>query len=220
MIFPFQDLTKFITYAVTLREINSTSTLRSCVKTLISESSGYRSGDLSNVIPGRSSCKWGVIVQNVISYNVPLFEHSVIYTNKKFVSDVHNNALNQCTTVCLIPKWMKKRMKTSCKVKDKFSMDHPPPRLEIFEFVWEFAKNFATHVAKWHQPQMQKSVVRHRPGPEWGTWGNPQELNWFLPLIKPLRRTRTLRDPVQTQVWSEQVWLDTTFISQGSRSWG
>ncbi len=34
----------------------------------------------------------------------------------------------------------------------------------------------------------------------------PQELNWFLPLIKPLRRTRTLRDPAQTQVWSEQVW--------------
>jgi hypothetical protein len=50
--------------------------------------------------------------------------------------------------------------------------------------------------------------------------GNPEELNWFLPLIKPLRRTRSLWDLVQTQVWSEQVWLDTTFISQGSRSWG
>ncbi len=62
--------------------------------------------------------------------------------------------------------------------------------------------------------------VWHRPGPEWGTWGNPQELNWFLPLIKPLRRTRSLPDLAQTQVWSEQVWLDTTFISQGSRSWG
>ncbi len=37
---------------------------------------------------------------------------------------------------------------------------------------------------------------------------------------KPLRRMRTLRDPAQTQVWSEQVWLDTTFISQGSQSWG
>ncbi len=64
------------------------------------------------------------------------------------------------------------------------------------------------------------TCVRHRPGPEWGTWGNPQELNWFLLWIKPLRRTRSLRDPEQTQVWSEQVWLDTTFISQGSRSWG
>ncbi len=63
-------------------------------------------------------------------------------------------------------------------------------------------------------------TVRHRPGPEWGTWGNPQELNWFLPLIKTLRRMRTLCDPAQTQVWSEQVWLDTTFISQGSQSWG
>ncbi len=37
---------------------------------------------------------------------------------------------------------------------------------------------------------------------------------------KPLRRTHTLRDPAQTQVWSKQVWLDTTFISQGLRSWG
>ncbi len=65
-----------------------------------------------------------------------------------------------------------------------------------------------------------KGNVRHRPGPEWGTWGDPQELNWFLPLIKPLRRTRSLRDPAQTQVWSEQVWLDTTFILQDSRLWG
>ncbi len=70
------------------------------------------------------------------------------------------------------------------------------------------------------QSQKRINLVRHRPGPEWGTWGNPQELNWFLPLIKPLRRTRSLRDPAQTQVWSEQVWLDTTFISQGFRSWG
>ncbi len=37
---------------------------------------------------------------------------------------------------------------------------------------------------------------------------------------KPLRCTRSLRDPAQTQVWSQQVWLNTTFISQGSRSWG
>ncbi len=36
---------------------------------------------------------------------------------------------------------------------------------------------------------------------------------------KPLRRMRLLRDPAQTQVWSEQVWLNTTFISQGSWSW-
>ena len=74
-------------------------------------------------------------------------------------------------------------------------------------------QNLLVHVEK-------KATVRHRPGPEWGAWRNPQELNWFLPLIKPLRRTRSLRDPAQTQVWSEQVWLDTTFISQGSRSWG
>jgi hypothetical protein len=36
---------------------------------------------------------------------------------------------------------------------------------------------------------------------------------------KPLRRTRFLRHPAQTQVWSEQVGLNTTFISQGSRLW-
>ncbi len=36
---------------------------------------------------------------------------------------------------------------------------------------------------------------------------------------KPLRRKRLLRDPAQTQVWSEQVWLNTTFILQGSLSW-
>jgi hypothetical protein len=69
-------------------------------------------------------------------------------------------------------------------------------------------------------PFFNESPVWHRPGLEWGTWGDPQELKWFLPLIKPLRRTRTLRDLAQTQVWSKQVWLDTTFISQGSRSWG
>jgi hypothetical protein len=62
--------------------------------------------------------------------------------------------------------------------------------------------------------------VRLRPGLEWGAWGNPRELNWFLRLIKPLRCTRSLRDPAQTQEGSEQVWLDTTFISQGSWSWG
>ena len=46
-------------------------------------------------------------------------------------------------------------------------------------------------------------LVRHRLGPEWDAWRNPQQWNWFLPLIKPLRRTRTLCDPAQTQVWSE-----------------
>ncbi len=36
---------------------------------------------------------------------------------------------------------------------------------------------------------------------------------------KPLMLARLLRDPAQTQIWSEQVWLNTTFISQDSRSW-
>ncbi len=129
------------------------------MKTLFSESSDYSSGELSTVPTGRSSCKWGVIVQNVISNDEPLFEHSVIYTNKKFVSDIHNNALNQCTTVCLVPKWIKKEWKPAVRSKTSFLwIFYPPPRLEIFEFVWKFAKNFATHVAKWHQQQMQKSV--------------------------------------------------------------
>jgi hypothetical protein len=38
---------------------------------------------------------------------------------------------------------------------------------------------------------------------------------------KPLdvRASYVTRDPVQMQVWSEQVWLNTTFILQGSRLW-
>jgi hypothetical protein len=78
----------------------------------------------------------------------------------------------------------------------------------------------ATHLSCLIETNWPLGVVRHRPGPEWGTWGDPQELNWFLPFIKPLSRTRTLRDPSQTQVYSKQVWLDTTFILQGSQSWG
>ncbi len=57
-------------------------------------------------------------------------------------------------------------------------------------------------------------TVRHRPGLEWGTWGNPQELNWFLPLIKPYATRRKRRYE------ANQVWLNTTFVSQGSQSWG
>ncbi len=57
-----------------------------------------------------------------------------------------------------------------------------------------------------------KSAVQHRPGPEKGYLGNPQQ--WSNSLSrKPLRRTRLLRNPAQTQVWGEQVWLNTTFIS-------
>ena len=37
---------------------------------------------------------------------------------------------------------------------------------------------------------------------------------------KPLRHTRTLRDRRKCRYEANQVWLDTTFISQGSRSWG
>ncbi len=68
--------------------------------------------------------------------------------------------------------------------------------------------------------EMVYPFVRHRPGPEWGAWGNPQELNWFLLLIKPLRRTCTLCDPGERRYEANQVWLNTTFISQGSQSQG
>jgi hypothetical protein len=47
----------------------------------------------------------------------------------------------------------------------------------------------------------------------------PPAVNRFPAVESHLGRTRLLRDPTQTQVWSEQVWLNTTFISQGSRSW-
>ncbi len=50
------------------------------------------------------------------------------------------------------------------------------------------------------------------------TWETPS--SEAIPFCrKPLTRTGLLRNPAQTQVWSEQVWLNTTFISQGSRSW-
>ncbi len=62
--------------------------------------------------------------------------------------------------------------------------------------------------------------------PVFGTDPDQNRVTWETPSSepipnrrKPLRRTRTLSDPAQTQVWSEQVWLNTTFISQGSRSW-
>ncbi len=51
-----------------------------------------------------------------------------------------------------------------------------------------------------------------------GLLGKPPAVKQFPP-SKATRRTRLLRDPAQTQVWSEQMWLNTTFISQGSRSW-
>ncbi len=51
-----------------------------------------------------------------------------------------------------------------------------------------------------------------------GLLGKPTGWSNSLP-SKATRRTRLLRDPAQTQVWSEQVWLDTTFISQVSWSW-
>ncbi len=50
-----------------------------------------------------------------------------------------------------------------------------------------------------------------------GLLGKPPAVKQFPP-SKATRRMRLLRDPAQTQVWSKQVWLNTTFISQGSRS--
>ncbi len=62
-------------------------------------------------------------------------------------------------------------------------------------------------------------VVRHRPGARNRvTWETPS--SEAIPFRrKPLRSTRLLRDLAQMQEWSEQVWLNTTFISQGSQSW-
>jgi hypothetical protein len=51
-----------------------------------------------------------------------------------------------------------------------------------------------------------------------GLLGKPPAVKQFPP-SKATRRTRLLRDPAQTQVWSKQLWLNTTFILQGSRSW-
>ncbi len=46
--------------------------------------------------------------------------------------------------------------------------------------------------------------VQHRLRPEWDAWGNLQKWHRFPSvMIGPLRRTRTLCDQTQTQVWSE-----------------
>ncbi len=61
-------------------------------------------------------------------------------------------------------------------------------------------------------------IVRHRPGPEKGYLGNPQQWrNSFRQ--KPIGVRASYVTHGQMQVWSEQVWLNTTFISRGSRSW-
>jgi hypothetical protein len=51
-----------------------------------------------------------------------------------------------------------------------------------------------------------------------GLLGKPPAVKQFPP-SKATRCMRLLPDPEQTQVWSEQVWLNTTFISQGSLLW-
>ncbi len=57
------------------------------------------------------------------------------------------------------------------------------------------------------------------PDWNWALEETPRSWTDSLP-SKANRRTPSLRNPAQTQVWSEQVWLNATFISQGSRSWG
>ncbi len=66
-------------------------------------------------------------------------------------------------------------------------------------------------------PEMQSTILLFGTDPDRNrvTWETPS--SEAIPFRqKPLRRTR---DPAQTQVWSEQVWLNTTFILQGSWSW-
>ncbi len=69
-----------------------------------------------------------------------------------------------------------------------------------------------------HNIYANKQLFGTDPDRNRATWETPS--SEAIPYRrKPLRRTCLLRDPAQTQVWSEQVWLNTTFISQGSRSW-
>ncbi len=57
----------------------------------------------------------------------------------------------------------------------------------------------------------------------------PRSGIWFLLLIKPLRRMRTLYIYIYIYIYAarrkrkyeaNQVWMNTTFISQGPQSWG
>ena len=69
-----------------------------------------------------------------------------------------------------------------------------------------------------HWLKVERPLFGTDPDRNRATWETPS--SEAIPFRrKPLRRTRLLRNPAQTQVWSEQVWLNTTFISQGSRSW-
>ncbi len=82
-------------------------------------------------------------------------------------------------------------------------------------------------IGKFINPKSRSQNVRYTEEldlltlPLFGTDPDRNRVTWETPsseLIpcrrKPLRRTRLLRGPAQTQVWSEQVWLNTTFISQ------
>ncbi len=60
--------------------------------------------------------------------------------------------------------------------------------------------------------------VRHRPEQNRVTWETPSSVVFPL-LQEPIGVLASYAPHVQMQVWSEQVWLNTTFIARGSRSW-
>ncbi len=62
--------------------------------------------------------------------------------------------------------------------------------------------------------------VRHRLGPEWDAWGNPQEWNCSYRWLSHLGVRAPYATPRKRRYEANQVWLNTTFILQGSQSWG
>jgi hypothetical protein len=55
-------------------------------------------------------------------------------------------------------------------------------------------------------------VFGHRPEQKRVTWETPSS-EAFVPLHEPVGVLTSYIPPAQMQVWSEQVWLNTTFIS-------
>ncbi len=67
----------------------------------------------------------------------------------------------------------------------------------------------------WH---IKSVIVWHRLRPEWDAWGNPQKWNLIPTVhlgIRPPYEARRKR-----RYEANQVWMNTTFISQGPQSWG
>ncbi len=83
------------------------------------------------------------------------------------------------------------------------------PNVDVKAQQNEKKKCFYKHVLELHW-----ATVRHRPEQNRVTWETPSSEAITL-LQEPIGVLASYAAHAQTQVWSEQVWLNTTFISRG-----